>query len=303
VKRLALLALLALGTLCASAQTQPSYQGLWWNSPGGSESGWGVNITHQGNIIFATWFTYDSDGKGIWLVVPRAELLPMGDGDDGMGMGMGMGEGMGMNMGMAGTNEYFGSVYRTTGPAFDAATFNPAAVTATEIGLATFRFTAANSGTFSYNVDGVSATKAIVRQGFGTMPTCALGGTPATYQDLWWRAPAGSESGWGLNLAQQGNVMFATWFTYGADGKGMWLVASDVRETSPGMWSGALYRTTGPAFNSAWDSSKVKANGVGAISLAFDGMSNGTMTAVVNGTTITKQITRQVFASPASTCH
>ncbi|MGC1818702.1 MAG: S8 family peptidase, partial [Casimicrobiaceae bacterium] len=37
----------------------PNYQGLWWASPAGSESGWGINFAHQGDVIFATWFTYD----------------------------------------------------------------------------------------------------------------------------------------------------------------------------------------------------------------------------------------------------
>ncbi|MHB8494372.1 MAG: hypothetical protein ACYDDG_07340, partial [Casimicrobiaceae bacterium] len=45
----------------------PNYQGLWWAAPAGSESGWGINFAHQGNIIFATWFTYDTTGKAWWL--------------------------------------------------------------------------------------------------------------------------------------------------------------------------------------------------------------------------------------------
>ena len=39
--------------------------GLWWNSPGGSESGW-ENFAHQGDIVFATWLTYDLTGKALW---------------------------------------------------------------------------------------------------------------------------------------------------------------------------------------------------------------------------------------------
>jgi hypothetical protein len=291
MKRIVLLALLVLGSICASAQTPPSYQGLWWNSPGGSESGWGVNITHQGDILFATWFTYDSDGKGMWLVIPRAELQPVIVYDDPYGYGM-----MGPPM-----YQYSGSVYRTTGPAFDSARFDPAAVTVTKVGDADFRFTEPNAGTFVYTVNGVFGAKPITRQVFGTMPTCTFNGAASSFQDLWWRKD-GTESGWGLNLAQQGNVMFATWFTYAADGKGLWLVASDVRESSPGVWSGALYSTTGPAFSGDWDSTKVKVTTAGSISLAFDGASSGTLTAIVGGTTVTKPITRQVFASPASSC-
>ena len=48
---------LALATPASSA---PNYQGLWWNAPPNSESGWGINLTHQGDVIFATWFTYDA---------------------------------------------------------------------------------------------------------------------------------------------------------------------------------------------------------------------------------------------------
>ncbi|HEX7327114.1 MAG TPA: S8 family peptidase, partial [Casimicrobiaceae bacterium] len=51
----------------ASAPPPPNYQGLWWASPATSESGWGLNVAHQGNLIFATWFTYDTSGKALWL--------------------------------------------------------------------------------------------------------------------------------------------------------------------------------------------------------------------------------------------
>ena len=37
-----------------------NFQGLWWNAPAGSESGWGINFAHQGDVIFATWFTHDA---------------------------------------------------------------------------------------------------------------------------------------------------------------------------------------------------------------------------------------------------
>ena len=45
--------------------SDPNYQGLWWNP---DESGWGINFAHQGDIIFATWFTYDVAGKPWWLI-------------------------------------------------------------------------------------------------------------------------------------------------------------------------------------------------------------------------------------------
>src|SRR5215207_11325714 len=63
------------------------------------------------------------------------------------------------------------------------------------------------------------------------------------YTDLWF-SPA--ESGWGLNLSQQGNTMFGTLFVYGTDQTPRWYVASALVATSTNSFTGALYRTTGP---------------------------------------------------------
>ena len=61
---------------------------------------------------------------------------------------------------------YSGTLYRTTGPPFDATPFLPSGVTATAVGTATFAFTDGNTGTFNYTVDGVSQSIAITRQVF-----------------------------------------------------------------------------------------------------------------------------------------
>jgi len=297
MKRFASLVLLALAAFAAQAQTQPSYQGLWWASPAGSESGWGLNIAHQGNIVFATWFTYDANGEPMWLVMPRGELQNADMGNDPYGYGGGM---------MLLMYEYMGPIYRTTGPAFDAASFNPGSVNVTQVGDASIMFHVGQAeGFFTYTIDGMTQSKTIMRQVFSPrVSTCDFASVNGNFQDLWWAWPANSESGWGINLTQQGDVMFATWFTYDKAGKGMWLVASEVRQASSNIWAGALYKTTGPAFNApSWDITKVKATSVGSITLAFgaDGDS-AKLTANVNGTTVEKNITRQVFASPMSSC-
>ncbi len=84
-------------------------QGLWWNP---AESGWGINFAHQGDIIFATWFTYDAGGKPWWLI---AEL----------------------HKGAAGV--YTGPVSTVAGPAFTAVPFAPAPVE-TQVGTMTATF-------------------------------------------------------------------------------------------------------------------------------------------------------------------
>jgi hypothetical protein len=265
------------GSTPSGSSSTYNVQGLWWKS---SESGWGVNLTQQGTTLFATWFTYDVDGSGLWLV--------MSDGA------------------ATGPNTYSGALYRTTGPAFSSAGFNAAGVVRTPVGTATFTFSDAGNGTFTATVNGTTVTKAITRLQYGaSMPTCAVGGAAGStpiYQDLWWRT-GGTESGWGVNITHQGDVLFMTWFTYGADGKGLWLVASDVGKTANGVYSGTLYRTTGPAFNGAsFDPNSVSRVAVGSVTFQFTDASNGLFTYTVNGVTQTKPISRLVYASPASVC-
>lgn len=268
-------------------------EGLWYNAPAESESGWGVNLTQQGDIVFATWFTYDTDGSGMWLVMSRGDLVA--------------------------PNTYAGTLFRTSGPSFDAVPFDPTRVTRTAVGDATFTFTDANSGTFRYTVNGITQTKNITRQVFATpMPTCfegtASGGTTPiygtgttagpNYQDLWYRAPAESESGWGVNLAHQGNILFATWFTYDASGKGMWLVMSDgERVANTATYTGALFRTTGPAFSAnPWNKALVSLTQVGSATFAFTDANSGTFSYTVNGVSQSKAIVRQVFSTPTTVC-
>jgi hypothetical protein len=280
----------------AHAAEAHTHQGLWWASPAGSENGWGINITHQGDMLFATWFTYDTDGSPMWLVMSngmrQSDMYEGGYGYGGM---------------MMFTNTDAGTLYRTTGPAFNAATFDPNAVTVSTVGTASFNFDDPNTGMFAYTVNGVMQSKAIVRQVFGSpMAQCGAGGVPAgapNYQDLWWRSPAGSESGWGLNITHQGDTLFATWFTYGADGRGMWLVMSNGARTAPGVYSGALYRTRGPRFDALpWNGPALSVTEVGTGTLTFSDSSNGVFAYTVDGVTQSKPITRQVYAIPVSVC-
>ena len=55
---------------CLRAGVQAS--GLWWDLAD-AESGWGINIAHQGDIIFVTWYTYDASGKLVVAVDDRPQ--------------------------------------------------------------------------------------------------------------------------------------------------------------------------------------------------------------------------------------
>jgi predicted dienelactone hydrolase len=257
-----------------------NYGGLWWNAPAGSESGWGINLVHEGDIIFATWFTYDVNGKAWWLAMTANRMA------DGT---------------------YAGTLYSTRGPPFSAMPFDPAAVVATPVGTGTLSFTDANSGAFAYVVNGVAQMKTLAREVFGPLPTCTFASPidPAlasNYQDLWWAQPAGSESGWGVNITQQGSIIFVTWFTYDETGAPLWLAATTT-PTSPMSFTGTLYRTSGPPFFSVpFNPASVTPIPVGSVTLTFVTGNSATFAYTVNGISQSKSIAREILVAPGTLC-
>jgi len=86
-------------------------------------------------MLFATWFTYDVDGSPLWLVIDKAVKT--------------------------GPGVYSGNISLTQGARFDA--YDPTRFAATTVGSATFAFTDANNGVFTYSVNGVTQSKPITR--------------------------------------------------------------------------------------------------------------------------------------------
>ncbi|QJR11376.1 hypothetical protein DSM104443_02451 [Usitatibacter rugosus] len=259
------------------ASVADAYQALWWAGP--QESGWGINTTHQGNILFATWFTYGANGEGQWYLMSRAERT--------------------------GPGVYTGTIYTTRGPAFNAVPFDPKQVEVTEVGTGTFTFSSTTAGKFDYTVNGITQTKPLTRTEFGNaIPECFTGGAPSAivnYQDTWWNA---SESGWGLNITHQGDLIFATWFTYDLSGKAQWLLMSNVRRVGLGdQFTGSIHRAKGNPFNTLpWNVGSIQTTEVGQVTLTFSDREHGTFAYTLDGVAQVKNITRQEFASPKATC-
>jgi|GEM_PF-1350407 len=262
----------------AYAQATIVYSDLWWNP---TESGWGINLNHQNDIIFATWFTYGANNANAWYVM--SDLRRQADGS------------------------FTGTIFQTTGVPFNQINGATSTRSVNNVGNATLRFSAASAGTFSYTVNGVSQTKNIVRQPLIQTPTtctqqAASGSRAASqnYQDLWY-IPA--ESGWGVNLTHQGDILFATWFTYNAAGTGQWLVASNVARQADGSYTGRLFRTTGTAFNLINGTPSLNtAPDVGSITFRFSNGEAGVMTYTLDGVAGTKNIVRQVFGTTVNSC-
>ena len=250
-----------------------NYGGIWWNAPAGSESGWGINFDHQGATIFATWFTYDAAGKAWWLVM----TAPQESG-----------------------NTFTGTLYKTTGSGYDAATFTGGPAVAA--GTGTLTFTDANNATFSHNVTGFAPQmKSLTRQVFGPLPSCVYGSAPnfaaaTNYQGLWWN-PA--ESGWGINFAHQGSTIFASWFTYDVDGTPLWLV-STLTKGAGETFTGKLYRMTATPFSATPFVANAPLE-VGAATLTFANGNSATLNYTIGAVSRSRAITRQLFAGPAGT--
>lgn len=121
-----------------------------------------------------------------------------------------------------------------------------------------------------------------------SLPASASTAGGIDYTDLWFNP---SESGWGVNLIQQYETIFATLFVYGADNSARWFVASDLRG-GPDSFTGTLYRTNGPAFSAPW-SGGATVTAVGSMTLTFSSFNTGTLTYTVDGAAVTKTIQRQ----------
>ena len=257
-----------------------NYQGLWWNAPAASEEGWGIALAHQGDTIFASWFTHDLSGRSWWLFMSAQRRA---------------------------ANAYAGTLFETRGPPFDAAVFNSADVISTPVGNGTLNFSDPSNGTFDYAVRGIHQTKTITKAVFGRAPTCMSAeqtnmARATNYQGLWWVA---SESGWGISLNHQDDTILATWFTYDVDGAPLWL-AITAPKTGPGVYAGDLYRKTGARFD-AFNPAAVQSTKVGTATLAFVDGEHATFAYAIeragSGTVKrTKAITRAVFLPPGTVC-
>lgn len=273
--------LLANRVLMATTPTLgPNYTDIWWNA---AESGWGIHLSHQGNVLFATLFVYDEAGRPLWLVMSNGAVQA-----DGV--------------------TFKGDLYRTTGSPFSAEPFTPInASNVRRVGeMSVQMFFGGVSAALTYSVNDVSVTKTIQRQKFGSRsasctPSTSGRGNLTNFQDLWWN-PA--EAGWGVNIAHQDNTLFATLFTYDGTGQGLWLVLSSATKQADGSYFGDLYQTTGTPFSAARFSPLTAANltKVGAMRFTFSDGVNGTLIYSINGATVTKRIMRQEFGTPLPSC-
>ena len=237
--------------------------GLWWNV---AESGWGLQIVDRRETSVATLYTYDAMGQPKWYIAANCAF--------------------GKRVPEAAA-QCSSALYETQGPLFPNAPFDAKSVRTREAGQFKLELTSRDSATATIMIDGAVRTVKIERSVF------RYGANPlnADYSDLWWNP---SESGWGLAVTQQANVMFLVWYVYDNTGKPVWYVASNCDISASGC-TGTLYRTIGPPSGPTFNPALVQVNTAGTVSLAFIDANNGTLTYTVNGVSGSKSITRQLF--------
>ncbi len=263
----------------ATALHAQNYTGPWYNA---AESGWGLNIVHQGDVLFPTWFTYDTDGKPLWLTVSGA--VKQADGS------------------------YVGDIYRVTGVPFNQIN-GVASRTITKLGSAKLSFGITGALSFSYTLNNMpTQIKTLTRLPIGAgTPVCeTTTGSRASatnYSDIWWNP---QESGWGINLFHQDNLMFATWFTYDANGRDTWYTVSRAEAQPDGSFTGAIYQVpNGTPYNQINGAPAFPAGSaaaVGNMTFRFTNGEKGSMTYTIGSVTQTKNFERQQFSGPAQIC-
>ncbi len=120
-----------------------NYSDLWWNP---AESGWGMNLVHQGDTAFATLFVYGPDGKPTWYFA--SQLLPFAED-------------------ASGSPALRGALYKAAGPWLGGA-FDPSKVRVEPVGQLVIEPRAGAKLYVGYTAEGVAVEKLLERQTFAT---------------------------------------------------------------------------------------------------------------------------------------
>ncbi|MFO1415699.1 MAG: hypothetical protein U1F10_17750 [Burkholderiales bacterium] len=125
----------------------------------------------------------------------------------------------------------------------------------------------------------------------------ALATTSVDYGDQW---AAPGETGWGLNLAQQADVLFATLFVYGAGEQAVWYSATLTYQATiagAARYAGTLYQTSGSPLGKPYDPALLRYREVGLMTIDFGDDAHGALTYTVDGAgAINQPIARLTFA-------
>ncbi|MBC7625325.1 MAG: hypothetical protein H7232_18325 [Aeromicrobium sp.] len=204
------------------------YSGMWW--VGAAENGWGIAINQRAESgqQFNKLYAFDDQGQPIWYVMPG------GHWSEGYAV-------------------YRGPLFRPRSASLDRYDATQLQLGAA-VGEMTLRYIDADRAELSYRINGIGATKSIIRQVAGETsadapfglevrwrPACQYcrdnrAAAPTQVGGLWWGGNA--EDGWSVSIAPQRASFFGIWFTFALDGSATWYVLPS------GVWLGNRYSAT-----------------------------------------------------------
>lgn len=256
----------------------PVRSATWWKA---SESGWGLTVFDQGNVLAPTWFTYDDDGEPSWLIVGGA--FEQADGT------------------------YRGELLRFTGTRYDQIN-GAAAASVTPVGNIVLRYAGEDVLDFEYTVSGTLQRKTLARFPFGPRGfSCSA--TPSgvraratNYTDLWSGADV-PDAGWGLTLFHIDDGIFAIWYTYDLDGEATFFVISAERQ-GDGSFRGPVFkqRNGTPLLQIDEQPPSADADTVGEASFRFSDGETASFSYTIGAVSQSKAITRLVVGSRPTEC-
>ena len=113
------------------------------------------------------------------------------------------------------------------------------------------------------------------------------------FTDLWWNA---SESGWGLNIAQEADVMFVTFYIYGSNNQPTWYTAllnyQGLQPDGSVLFNGTIYQSSGPYFGGPFNPALVTTVPAGTAVFQASSVDHATLTYRVGSTVVVKDIDR-----------
>src|SRR5258706_1697881 len=106
--------------------------------------------------------------------------------------------------------------------------------------------------------------------------------------------------GWGVNVIHQGDILFLTFFVYGATNAPVWYSASEVRYTnslSDGslVFTGPLYQTSGPWLGGPFNPANVGYRQVGNVTFTATRINAATVTYTADNVTVQKNVSRATW--------
>lgn len=242
--------------------TALALQDTWWAGP--HESGWGLSIAQEGDLLFTVLFVYDDAGQPSWYTLDQASWAAN-----------------------ARFERMMARLYSPTGSpyfAYDVSRFVPGPAGP----LGAFHFLTADDFTLQLSdSSGTTASKVLRRFEFtGSGQVAPIDGLTG----LWWGGP--SQAGWAVSISERDGALFGLWFTYDENGARTWFsLTNGAWQAGTRTYSGTIYRTQGPRWPN-FDPALLTTTAVGSFTLAFTDADNGTFEWTLGGRTQRIAVTR-----------